>query len=836
VSRFLSTLLLLALLVTPLAAQQRGAPPPAQTTTTVDAPAFDDLLSTDAYKLYGEVRNVGTLLSNGGAGEIVDPIVKLADPGPQFKSIISFLKKNSEVLAQARLMFAAWPARTDVPATFVAIEFPTKEDAAKFAPKLETFLPTVLPPVPVLPDAESQPKATDGKQPTLNSEKPGARPTPPAEAPGETPKPVRIARTETSRVVEQSVPLQSEERLPFVITHAGNLVCISDKNFKFSKLHPKDSRPLFQDQNFRQARDQFSSEPIFFFFNVALEDKTKPSPSPTPLITAEAAARRKGADTDDSPDEKPQEAARDRAGAGEPSPDPNRSNEQQTAVLVAAPAVSASPTPTPAKDEQARRIASNQIGQLMDSIGYGEPQWPDAVGLAVELSGNEYIVRAIMIDKPNAKKTPIPFVPQLIGGPAFNSDAASVLPEDTDVLISASVDLAQTYEGMKRETEKRHKADTSPRSTTYENGVMVAAGRPGNESPDAFAAFEKDAGLKIKEDLLPVFGHEIAIAGSLKTINAMGVGLSGIPVPKSSEAAADKDAEAQKKQPTLPALLIEVRDRDAARAMMPKVLNGLGLGEANLIAQTEKHGDTEIVNYAGVVAYGFVGDFLVLSDALGVQKIVDAYTNHQTLSSNTVFRNSRRWQSTRTTGQIYISPSMMQGFQDDVRKKAATMDADLRDFLLSLNPNAEAITYALADDGMGTRHELRLPKNYILMSIASISSATKNPPPEMNEGVAMGMLGTLANIETQYKTGPGKGNYANMTQLLESKMFPQEVVDKYGYNFDVTVSGEQFEAVATPKEYGKTGKRSFFVDKSGVVRGDDHGGAPATVADKPVQQ
>src|SRR6185295_9404560 len=98
--------------------------------------------------LYGEVRNVGTLLSNGGAGEIVEPIVKLADPGPQFKPIISFLKKNSEALAQARLMLAAWPARSDVPTAFVAIEFPTNEDASKFAPKLETFLPTVLPPVP----------------------------------------------------------------------------------------------------------------------------------------------------------------------------------------------------------------------------------------------------------------------------------------------------------------------------------------------------------------------------------------------------------------------------------------------------------------------------------------------------------------------------------------------------------------------------------------------------------------------------------------------------------------------------------------------------------------
>jgi hypothetical protein len=55
------------------------------------------------------------------------------------------------------------------------------------------------------------------------------------------------------------------------------------------------------------------------------------------------------------------------------------------------------------------------------------------------------------------------------------------------------------------------------------------------------------------------------------------------------------------------------------------------------------------------------------------------------------------------------------------------------------------------------------------------------------------------------------------------------------YRFTITASVDQFEAVATPREYGKTGKRSFFVDKSGVVRGDDHGGGPATVADNPIQ-
>ena len=56
-----------------------------------------------------------------------------------------------------------------------------------------------------------------------------------------------------------------------------------------------------------------------------------------------------------------------------------------------------------------------------------------------------------------------------------------------------------------------------------------------------------------------------------------------------------------------------------------------------------------------------------------------------------------------------------------------------------------------------------------------------------------------------------------------------------GYKIDLTASRDQFEAVAIPLDYGKTGKRSFFIDKSGVVRGDDHDGGRATIADKPVQ-
>ena len=99
----------------------------------------------------------------------------------------------------------------------------------------------------------------------------------------------------------------------------------------------------------------------------------------------------------------------------------------------------------------------------------------------------------------------------------------------------------------------------------------------------------------------------------------------------------------------------------------------------------------------------------------------------------------------------------------------------------------------------------------------------------------MGMLGYLATSEAQYKAGPGKGSYGSLQQMIDAQSFPPNVLEKYGYNFQVTATGDQFEAVATPREYGRTGKRSFFVDKSGVVRGGDHGGGPATIADPPAQ-
>src|SRR6266851_5204241 len=825
--RIISLWTAIALFAAPLSAQQRRTP------ASVKAlPTFDGLLSADAYEVYGEVRNVGQLLSTGGAGEIADPIMKLAEPPKEFQSIIKFLKTNSEALATARLLFATSPARTEIPATFVAVEFSSPEEAEKFAPRLEKFLPQILPPVPdatPTPDAKPAKLSELGPQPAKPIEN-EAQATP--DAPVAT---LHVSPVATIRAMPVATPLAAPgatpapvaEHLPFVITHSGNLVCISDKPFKFEKLHPTGSKPLAEDQNFRIAHDRFPSESVFLFFNVALQSRAKPQPSPKQQITEEEAERRRQ-EVEQRRVEAEAEMAR--AASAEPSPaEPQISEGRATlrAPRVVLGTAEPSPTPTPTKEQQAQIAASSQIGHMLDLLGRGEPQWPEAIGVALTFDNDEYVIRAILVESQNAKRLTLPFVPQLISGPAYIPNAPSVLPDDTEVFVSASIDFSQTHEGMRKQAELAAKTEQRLSKPASEK----------EETLDTFAAFEKKAGFKIREDLVPVLGNEIALAGSLKTLE--GFGMFGVPASRSSPKASPESTDAKEKAAeNFPVLLISIKDRDAARPLLPRIFDGLGIGEANLIAQTEKRGDTELVNYGGVFACAFVGDFLVISEAAAVRRVIEANVNHQTLSSNSAFRNFRRWQPRQILGEVYVSPALMQGYQDEIRKQSATMDEKMRDFLMQLSPTANAISYALTNEGFGEVHELHLPKNLIIAMVAGTTaamSAMKQGSPEMNEMIAMIVLQIIATAENSHKENEGKGSYGALDELVKQNLVQKEFLEKYGYRFEVTASGDHFEATATPVEYGKTGKRSFFVDQSGVVRGDDHNGGPANVMDKPAQ-
>jgi hypothetical protein len=73
-----------------------------------------------------------------------------------------------------------------------------------------------------------------------------------------------------------------------------------------------------------------------------------------------------------------------------------------------------------------------------------------------------------------------------------------------------------------------------------------------------------------------------------------------------------------------------------------------------------------------------------------------------------------------------------------------------------------------------------------------------------------------------------------LEQLSAANMFPKEIMDKTGYKFELTVSGDKFELSAVPLEYGKSGNMSLFIDQTLVLRGGDRSGATATASDPPI--
>src|ERR1051325_2024742 len=139
------------LTATSVAQQKRQTPAKTQPKAVVaptPAPTFDTLVPADSNTLYGEVRGVGQLVRSSAMTDLIEPILKLAGPPKEFKTIVKWLNAHADEVMTSRLLVATWPRSNELPNTIVAIEFASPEEAAKFAKPLNEVLPTVLPPTP----------------------------------------------------------------------------------------------------------------------------------------------------------------------------------------------------------------------------------------------------------------------------------------------------------------------------------------------------------------------------------------------------------------------------------------------------------------------------------------------------------------------------------------------------------------------------------------------------------------------------------------------------------------------------------------------------------------
>ncbi|MEW6209536.1 MAG: hypothetical protein AB1631_14300 [Acidobacteriota bacterium] len=102
-----------------------------------------------------------------------------------------------------------------------------------------------------------------------------------------------------------------------------------------------------------------------------------------------------------------------------------------------------------------------------------------------------------------------------------------------------------------------------------------------------------------------------------------------------------------------------------------------------------------------------------------------------------------------------------------------------------------------------------------------------------NEIAAMARLRSIATAEMAYFAEQDK--YASLDELVGMGLLNDPSRGKLsGYRFDVKVKQHSFEATAVPEKFGATGRRSFYIDETGVMRAAERGGAAATASDTQV--
>ena len=804
--RSLSLLLVATFVVSPCMGQRRGAAParpaPAPPRVTETPPTLENLLGDDTYKIYSEIRNAGALVRSTAVNDLIEPVMKLSGSPKEFKTVLNWIRAHSDALAGSRIVVASWSTKPMLPSVLMVVELASAEEAKKFEGDLRGFLPKLLP-------------------------KPSPSPSPAGPV-----APATLSGKGVHEKFEETVGPSYE------IKQAGSLVLLSDKAVALKDLRPRGSKLLTENPLFATARNRFPSESVFLYVDLKSiqkeqEDQLRKYEEEDRIRREKEAANPPKVEEieteiDDDPMLVPPDD-RDLPIGVSPTPDPGLTSEPTLKATVPEEGVD---TVTLADNPPSSAGLPDSIMYSIYAAFFGGPRkWPDGVAAAANFEDENYSLRVLILDGDDNKSSPVPFVPMLISGPAITPAAQGIMPADTNMFVSLSVDYHQIYEGMVKTIA--HMEEGDPRKS---------ASQPvSNPSPPAspFAEYEKRIGLKVKEDLIPLLGNEIGIAIPKQSMVAPSPSPS--PSPESGKDNAAKQDSANRPKPAepsfTPVIAIGVKDREGVKRLIPKIIEGMGLKGANMFAQTEKLEDVEITSYAGIFSFAFIGDFLVVSpDPKLTRHVADSYLKREILASDSNFRNSTRWQPRQLQGQAYIAPAVIDLYYPLGKEQPDQENARLRELISGMGPVLDALTYSLSNDGIGPLHELRVPKNLLMFMIAGMTSQASESSVMTNESIARSLMRTISSGQATFKMTKGDGRYGTLEELISEGLVSKDLMDRYGYRIEVTALSNKFEATAMPLEYGKTGRMSFFVDDSGVLRGGDHGGGPATLSDKPVEQ
>jgi hypothetical protein len=806
----------------------------------------EELLSADSYGVYVEVRKIGTLAQGEEIKTALGALRLFGDETKQVTELFGFVSENAEVLADSRAVVAAMPARRGLPQSMLALELPSVESAVAFEPKfrrliveqLQTYkaMTAAPPPAPSRTHVARKPSATPQTEPKAHAEKP----EPKADA------------------------------LGIMLKRAGRWLLSADAPFTLRRLRGEESGGTLADSpRFQSARNRFSSEALFVYVDTTLAQQGWALQVQKAQEAQQAAQSAAPAPTGEHPG-----VLVGRVEDGPPAPASTTTAETQTAVATLSAQSTTAPHPGSTPEETAEtppstnaigpvekenvepvreedeaaaapsgeaavlqpvkpseeEVAAWRMNGVLRSLWEGFPRIPGAVALGVGLEGGAVALRLAVENPSDGTISIIPFLPNIISGAPVTADAASVAPADADIFFTASLDWTQIYNA----TLGTAALNPPPVGTPWdeggegdgpESGKRAAGEKPPN-AEQSVAAVEKLFGFKFKEDLLPALGNEVALSIPFDLISG------SIKANRPKEAAEQKESDAAPG----PVAIIALNNPDKVREILPRVLMALNvLSPGAVQGVPEKREGFEIHN-AGGLPYTIINNFLVAGeDVKAVRHVIDCYAARQTLTSSNSYRDTTEWQARQKLVQLYVSDALMRNtVEDSKRRSGASTDPAVRALLAQLDVPPRAASYEATNQGDVLLHELRLPLDLVKVYATAMMIGVKDASVVSTEAMAVYMLNRVEYAETTYKNDKKKEHYGTLEELFAEELLEKSFVEHLDYRLELSAAGDKFEATATPKTYGKTGRRSFFIDETGTMRAADHKGQPATAADPPV--
>jgi hypothetical protein len=372
--------------------------------------------------------------------------------------------------------------------------------------------------------------------------------------------------------------------------------------------------------------------------------------------------------------------------------------------------------------------------------------------------------------------------------------------------------------------------------------AMVNAGREGEgddskaerqpTADETIAAVEKLFGFKFKEDLLPSLGNEV---GFSMPLDARDFGLSAGRGPHEKEELKERDAEPG------PLFYAALNDTAKMQEILPRVFVAFGFVSPGVaLPAPEKREGYEIrtLGAGAGLSYVIINNYLVVGELKAVRHCVDSFASRQTLAGSNAYRDSTSWQARQKLVHLFVSDSIIKRVVDDTAKRSAgSTDPVVRALLAQLEAAEYApATYEATGEGDVVLHEMRLPLSLVRSYATAAAVAVKDMPVIIGESTAFYTLNRIASAEVSYKNEKKKGRFGTLEELLAEGLLEKDFLEHIEYEVKLTASSEKFEATATPKLYGKSGRRSFFIDETEVVHGADRKGQPATADDPKVEQ